>query len=219
MRAFMRRLRRWRWAALTALTAAVVLAALPASAGAAAYTYVSPLYTPKSGSNATLTHNSGDSASQVVTVKRINAIGGLMSSNNITIGAKSSLISFAGANSGAQMHLELESSSPAILTRITFTDPGDAVQTILPNEWRILGPELELPAANDTIGDNVAALQGSVGALGPKVDGAAGTFGTVKTDVAGLKADVAGLAKTVSRLRAELRATRRLLARRLPKRK
>src|SRR5688500_15636938 len=64
-----------------------------------------PLFTPKSGTNSTLTFASMNDTSVVLNLRRYNAVGGLLSSTNVTLGAKSSIIAFAGANSGAQMHI------------------------------------------------------------------------------------------------------------------
>ena len=94
------------------------------------YVLSTPLFTPKDGSNSTLVFASMNDASAVVNLRRYNAVGGLLSSTNITLGAKSSIIAFAGANSGAQMHIEIWSPTPNFTMELTYTDPGSAVQRI-----------------------------------------------------------------------------------------
>jgi hypothetical protein len=94
------------------------------------YVLSTPLFTPKDASNSTLVFASMNDASVVVNLRRYNAVGGLLSSTNVTLGAKSSIIAFAGANSGAQMHIEIWSPTPFFTMELTFTDPGNAVQKI-----------------------------------------------------------------------------------------
>jgi hypothetical protein len=89
-----------------------------------------PLFTPKDGSNSTLVFASMNDAGVVVNLRRYNAVGGLLSSTNVTLGAKSSIIAFAGANSGAQMHIEIWSPTPYFTMEVTYTDPGSVVQRI-----------------------------------------------------------------------------------------
>lgn len=94
------------------------------------YVLSTPLFTPKDASNSTLVFASMNDASVVVNLRRYNAVGGLLSSTNVTLGAKSSIIAFAGANSGAQMHIEIWSPTPFFTMELTYTDPGSAVQKI-----------------------------------------------------------------------------------------
>ena len=94
------------------------------------YVLSTPLFTPKDASNSTLVFASMNDASVVVNLRRYNAVGGLLSSTNVTLGAKSSIIAFAGANSGAQMHIEIWSPTPFFTMELTYTDPGSTVQKI-----------------------------------------------------------------------------------------
>ena len=100
--------------------------------GSSAKPYVlsTPLFTPKDASNSTLVFASMEDSSAVVNLRRYNAVGGLLSSTNVTLGAHSSIIAFAGANSGAQMHIEIWSPTPFFTMELTYTDPGSAVQKI-----------------------------------------------------------------------------------------
>lgn len=110
------------------------LGAKPADAiGSVAKPFVlsTPLFTPKDGSNSTLVFASMEDSSVVLNLRRYNAVGGLLSSTNVTLGAKSSIIAFAGANSGAQMHIEIWSPTPFFTMEVTYTDPGSVVQKIL----------------------------------------------------------------------------------------
>lgn len=94
------------------------------------YVLSTPLFTPKDGSNSTLVFASMEDSSVVVNLRRYNAVGGLLSSTNVTIGAKSSIIAFAGANSGAQMHIEIWSPTPFFTMELTFTTPASVVDKI-----------------------------------------------------------------------------------------
>jgi hypothetical protein len=94
------------------------------------YVLSTPLFTPTDGSNSTLVFASMNDSSAVVNLRRYNAVGGLLSSTHVTLGAKSSIIAFAGANSGAQMHIEIWSPTPNFTMELTYTDPGNAVQKI-----------------------------------------------------------------------------------------
>ena len=100
--------------------------------GSASKPYVlsTPLFTPKDGSNSTLVFASMEDFSSTVNLRRYNAVGGLLSSTNVTLGAKSSIIAFAGANSGAQMHIEIWSPTPFFTMELTYTNPSSVVQTI-----------------------------------------------------------------------------------------
>lgn len=94
------------------------------------YVLSTPLFTPKDGSNSTLVFASMEDSSVVVNLRRYNAVGGLLSSTNVTLGAKSSIIAFAGANSGAQMHIEIWSPTPFFTMELTYTNPASAVEKI-----------------------------------------------------------------------------------------
>ncbi len=126
----------------TGLVAAGVLAALvlpgrlpdrnAEAIGDATRPYVlsTPLFTPKDATNSTLTFASMEDTSSSMNLRRYNAVGGLMSSTTFPLGAKSSIIAFAAANSGAQMHVEIWSPTPNFTMELAYTNSSSAVVTI-----------------------------------------------------------------------------------------
>ena len=214
---------------------AIVVVALPSAAvgqfGDRPYRYISPIFTPKTGTNFTMLWTSGDEASQSMLLRRYDAVGTLLTSQTVTIGAKGSLQASPAAHSGAPLHVEVWSESPAIICRITYTDAGDVVRTILPDEWKLVGPEAGVPLAvhdlqgtASTIQGSVSAVQTSLGGLAPKVDAIAADVSALKAKppdprVAGLQTQVSKLTRNVSSLRAELRSLRRILLTRIPARR
>jgi hypothetical protein len=217
---------------------AVALGALPAAAsaqfGSRPYHQVSPIFSPKTGTSITLLMTSGDDSSQSMLLRRYDAVGTLLTSQTVTIGAHGSLQASPAAHSGAPLHIELWSDSPAILARITYTDSADVTQRIMEESWLMVGPERTVP-------DAVFALQGTATSIEGKVDGVQGTvfdvrtsvgaltpkLDAVATDVSALRtvpgptpdARVATLQRDVTRLRNELRSLRRVLLYRIPRRR
>ena len=240
-----------RAAAITAVVAVVALGAASTAAaqfGVRPYRYSTPLFTPKDGSNSTVVFASAEDASQVVNLRRYNAVGGLLSSTNVTLGAKSSIIAFAGANSGAQMHIEVWADSPTVMMEVTYTDAGNAVQKIPRADIAQVGPERGVPAAvvgvqrtadsieatTNAVNGTVNTIQGtvfdvrtSVGALGPKLDAIAADVGAIRGQappapdprVAALQTQVTTLNRNVQTLRGEIRSLRRILLHRIPARR
>ena len=94
------------------------------------YVLSTPLFEPKASTNSTLVFASMEDISLSLNVRRYNAVGGLLSSTNLTLGAKSSIIAFAGANNGAEMHVEIWSPSPHFTMELTYTDGSNALQKI-----------------------------------------------------------------------------------------
>ena len=230
-----------RHTSLIVVLAAAVLVGAPATAVAQIagkkYMLMTPLFTPKNGSNSTLVFASGNEASETVNLRRYNAVGGLMSSTNVGLGAKSSIIAFAGANSGAQMHIEIHHNLPAVQMELTYTDPGDAVVKIDAGDMLRLGPEQGVPDSIaavqnsvNALGDPIASLQSGVSLLGTvpsKLDSIAADVAAVRgapappadARVGTLQTELASVKREVTRLRAELRSLRKSLLRRLPRRR
>ncbi|HVF03508.1 MAG TPA: hypothetical protein VNA20_01590 [Frankiaceae bacterium] len=94
------------------------------------YVLATPFYHPKSGTNATLHLTNMDDVSVSLNMRRYNAVGGLLSSTLVTVQQKATIIAFAGANSGAQMHVEIWSPSPFFTLELFFTDTASAQQRI-----------------------------------------------------------------------------------------
>jgi hypothetical protein len=217
---------------------AVALSALPATEAAQAgpnpYHYVSPIFSPKTATSFTLLMTSGDDASQPMLLRRYDAVGTLLSSQTVTIGAHGSLQASPAAHSGAPLHVELWSESPAILARITYTDSADVTQRITEGEWGLVGPENGVPAAVAALQGTASSVEGTVFDVRTSVGGLTTKLDAVATDVtalrgqpaptpdarvAALQTQVTGLKKDVSTLRSELRSLRRILLYRIPARR
>ena len=221
-----------------ALLVAAAPAALPSVAsgqvGSRPYHLVSPIFSPKTSTSFTVLMTSGDDASQSMLLRRYDAVGSLLTSQAVTIGAHGSLQASPAAHSGAPLHIELWSESPAIMARITYTDSSDVTQQLLEERWLHVGPERDVPAG-------VSALQGTAASIEGKVDGVQGTVFDVRTSVGALTpkldavaadvtalrgvpgptpdARVTTLQTDVKRLRSELRSLRRILLYRIPVRR
>ena len=199
---------------LVAALVGIVVISLPSAAvgqfGDRPWHYVSPIFTPKTGTSFTTLWTSGDDASQSMLLRRYDAVGTLLTSQAVTIGAHGSLQASPAAHSGAPLHVEVWSNSPAIMCRITYTDSSDVVRTILPDEWRRVGPDdgvalavHELQGTADSIEGAVSGVQTSLGGLTTKVDAVAADVGVLKAqgakidaivaDVGAIKADVGAI--------------------------
>lgn len=210
-----------------AVGVALMLVTSPAVAGVDAtrpYVYMTPFYQPKSGTNATLHFTSGDDARQSLDLRRYNAIGGLLGSTDVTVAPKGTVIAFAGANSGAQMHIEVWSDSPAIIIELFFTDTASVTQTVPPSQWRMLGPaQRTVPDTVEGLKETMAELRPPVLALPSKVDavqssvaGLTSPLATLTPKVDALAVENAALRKEVASLRTQLRSLRALIVKRLP---
>jgi hypothetical protein len=162
--------------------------------GAHPFVYTTPLFTPKENSNSTLVFASADGESHVVKLRRYNAVGGLMSSTNVTLGGHSSMIAFAGANSGVQMHIEVWSRSPGVMLEVTYTDPGSAVQRIPAGDIRMIGP------AEHTLAATAAQTLSAVQALSSPLETLTAKVGSVESDLGGVRSGVDGLGPKVDAL-------------------
>ena len=94
------------------------------------FVLATPFYHPKSGTNATLHFTNMEDTSISLNLRRYNAVGGLLSSTIVSVQKKSTIIAFAGANSGAQMHLEIWSPTPFFTMEMFFTDTASVTQRI-----------------------------------------------------------------------------------------
>ena len=94
------------------------------------YVLSTPFYHPKSGTNATLHFTNMDDVALSLNLRRYNAVGGLLSSTIVSVQKKATIIAFAGANSGAQMHVEIWSPSPFFTMELFFTDTASVSQRI-----------------------------------------------------------------------------------------
>ena len=67
-------------------------------------------------------------------LRRYDAVGTLLTSQTITIGAHGSLQASPAAHSGAPLHVEIWSPSPYVTMRITYTDNASVTQVIPPGD-------------------------------------------------------------------------------------
>lgn len=160
--------------AMAGLTLAV---AVPASAqaqfGDRPYHLVAPIFTPKTGTSFTVLMTSGDDSSQSMLLRRYDAVGTLLTSQAVTIGAHGSLQASPAAHSGAPLHVELWANSPAIMARLTYTTPSDATEVITEERMRMVGPERTVPG-------NVVALQSTADATQGAVNNLQGTANAIQ---------------------------------------
>ena len=234
-------------AVVFAVLAASAVCAPPAGAQSDTrpWAYISPFYQPKTGTSANLHFTNGDDVTANVNLRRYDAVGGLLSSTNFNVSAKGTIIAFAGANNGAQMHVEAWVNSPAVLAEILYTDAANAAHVIESDRWRVVGPERAVPAAvaglQETMGElrppilalegrfdavqsGVGALDGRFDAAGSKLDALqsgvnnlSGPVNGVSPKIEALAAENAALRKDVKRLRTDLRRLRKLIVSRLPR--
>lgn len=94
------------------------------------YVLASPFYQPKSGTNANLHFTNMDDVTATINLRRYDAVGGILSSTNFNVSPKATIIAFAGANNGAQMHVEAWSNTPFVTMEILFTDAANVSHRI-----------------------------------------------------------------------------------------
>jgi hypothetical protein len=187
----------------------------PAAAGAATWTYVSQIFTPKTGTSFTTLFTSASSSSQPMSFKRFDAVGTLLTTQTLTIGAHGSLQASPAAHSGAPLHVEFTADSPALMMKITYSDSSDVVRTIPVDETRVLGPDA---ATSQEVSSGFGQLGNLVDGLRAPIDGLRTPIDAVGASVAsvGGKAQqrIDELSGQVRQLRSELRSLRRLLVKR-----
>lgn len=94
------------------------------------YVLSTPFFQPKSGTNSTLHITNMDDVAVSFNTRRYAADGTLLSSSITTVQDKATVITFAGANVGAQMHVEVWAATPFFTVELFFTDTGGATQKI-----------------------------------------------------------------------------------------
>jgi hypothetical protein len=96
------------------------------------YVLSSPIFTPKTGTSFTTLFTNIEDVSMSMLLRRYDAVGTLLTSQAITIGAHGSLQASPAAHSGAPLHVEIWMPRPGVTMQITYTDSGSVVQKILP---------------------------------------------------------------------------------------
>lgn len=104
--------------------------------GDATHPYVlsSPIFSPKTGTSFTTLFTSIEDTSMSMLLRRYDAVGTLLTSQSITIGAHGSLQASPAAHSGAPLHVEIWAPKPGIAMLVTYTDSGSAAQRIEPGD-------------------------------------------------------------------------------------
>lgn len=94
------------------------------------YVLSTPFFQPKSGTNNTLHITNMDDVAISFNTRRYGADGTLLSSSITTVQKKATVITFAGANLGAQMHVEVWAATPFFTVELFFTDASNATHKI-----------------------------------------------------------------------------------------
>ena len=98
------------------------------------YVLSSPIFTPKTGTSFTTLFTSIEDVSMSMLLRRYDAVGTLLTSQAITIGAHGSLQASPAAHSGAPLHVEIWAPRPGIHMLVTYTDSGDVARRIEPGD-------------------------------------------------------------------------------------
>lgn len=210
-----------------------LLIAPPSSAPAAQGDWIlaSPIFTPKAGTSFTTLFTNFQPFSRPMLLRRYDAVGTLLTSQQISIGAKGSLQASPAAHSGAPLHIEIWTEHPGLRMLITYLDAGDVSRRIEPGDMELVGPAYATAAgvdgdfaelssdvagvSSDVTGvkSDVAGVQSSVGALTNPlntlqtgVSGLQAQLSSVATDVVTVKTDVAGTPAKLDKLQSDLTA-------------
>lgn len=95
------------------------------------YVLASPIFTPTTGTSFTILFTSYEDVSMSMLMRRYDAVGTLLSSQAITIGAHGSLQASPAAHSGAPLHVEIWTPRPHVVMQITYTN-SSSVTVVVP---------------------------------------------------------------------------------------
>lgn len=98
------------------------------------YVLSSPIFTPKTGTSFTTLFTNIEDVSMSMLLRRYDAVGTLLTSQAITIGAHGSLQASPAAHSGAPLHVEIWTPRPHVTMLITYTDSSDVARRIEPGD-------------------------------------------------------------------------------------
>jgi hypothetical protein len=96
------------------------------------YVLSSPVFSPKTGTSFTTLFTSAEDVSMSMLLRRYDAVGTLLTSQSITIGAHGTLQASPAAHSGAPLHVEIWAPKGTFTMQITYTDSASATQRIPP---------------------------------------------------------------------------------------
>lgn len=168
------------------------------------YVLSSPIFTPKSGTSFTTLFTSIEDVSMSMLLRRYDAVGTLLTSQAITIGAHGSLQASPAAHSGAPLHVEIWTPRPNITMRITYTDSSDITRII---EWGDMIKPRDLGAGFvalspfrlcDTRVSGTSCPQGSVGPNEEIAIGVAGLGGVPTSGATAVAVNLLVVSSTVS---------------------
>jgi hypothetical protein len=152
----------------------------PALAAQGDWKLGSPIFTPKSGGTSTLLMTNLQPFSRPMQMRRYDAVGTLLTTQTVTIGANGSLQAGPAAHSGAPMHVELWTEHPGLRAQISYTDPSDNSRVIPPADMELVGPAYATAAA---LSSGFSDLGGSINALGDPL-------ALLQTDVTAVRSSV-----------------------------
>jgi hypothetical protein len=180
------------------LVAALLCTMLPSPASAAQgdWKLGSPIFTPKSGSSFTTLFTNFQPFSRQMLLRRYDAVGTLLTSQAITIGANGSLQASPSAHSGAPLHVEIWTEHPGLRMLITYTDSSDVARRIEPGDMELVGPAYATAAGVSgelaEVNSNISALTSPIQTLQTGVSSVQTDLDAVATDVTAVKGVVAG---------------------------
>lgn len=197
-------------AALVAVAAAVTyvgpgLSGRSEAVGDATRPYVlsSPIFTPKNATSFTTLFTNIEDVSMSMLLRRYDAVGTLLTSQAITIGAHGSLQASPAAHSGAPLHVEIWTPRPLISMLITYTDSSDVARRIEPGDMIKPLSTGNLTAltpfrACDTRQAGANCPQGKVGPGGEIAVQLAGVGGVIAAGVKAVTVNVTAAAPTLA---------------------
>lgn len=167
------------------------------------YVLSSPIFTPKSSTSFTTLFTNIEDVSMSMLLRRYDAVGTLLTSQAITIGAHGSLQASPAAHSGAPLHVEIWAPRPLFTMLITYTDSSDVSRRIEPGDMIRPASGGDLTALNpfrvcDTRQAGVNCPQGKVGAGGEIAVQLAGVGGVQSGGVKAVVVNVTATAGTLA---------------------
>ncbi|HWL34993.1 MAG TPA: hypothetical protein VNQ77_02250 [Frankiaceae bacterium] len=160
------------------------------------YVLSSPIFTPKSATSFTTLFTSIEDVSMSMLLRRYDAVGTLLTSQAITIGAHGSLQASPAAHSGAPLHVEIWMPRPNLSMRITYTDSSDVSRVIETGDMikpRDVGAGFVAVAPVKLCDTRATGTSCPTGTVGPSEEIVVGVAGLGGTPASGATAVVVNL--------------------------
>ena len=186
-----------------------LVGAVPAHATQGDWRIGVPVFSPKSGTSFTMLFSHFEPTSQQFLVRRYDAVGNLLTSQSLTIGANGTLQASPAANFGAPLTVQVWTEHPGLAVKVTYTDPGDVVRTIEPGDMRLLGPTAATEAGLGDVSAKVDTVNTAVGGLGTSLSNLASSVSGVDTKVVALDAKASATTTTLATLQGRLATLQR----------